>query len=255
VISLVLALKPDYNASVTKKLAFSPSDIIKLYKYQAAKYATFADTSFSWQYFEKPLLDQVLSSLRLKNVKILDAGCGNGRTIKYLLDKKIPEANILGVDISSEMLSIAEKHLPGIKFINSELAKFSSAQKFDLIICTHVLHYLDQKGFQKTLINFYKLLKPGGTLFFVVTHPVRTSYYNLADYFKRDWIIDHTPWGTASPLFLRPISDMVNETIKASFKIKLLEEPQLPVESKDLDPVNYLKYSNCPSRIAIVAIK
>ena len=90
---------------------------------------------------------------------------------------------------------------------------------------------------------------------FVITHPVRTTRHNLSEYFKRDWIIDHTPWGTTAPLFLRPVCDIVNETINAGFSIKLLEEPNVPPEAKKSDLVNYLKYSCCPSRVAVVAIK
>lgn len=240
---------------MTQKLKFNPADIEKLYKDQALEYSNFANESFSWNYLEKPLLDKFLSSISSKNPRVLDAGCGMGRTLRYLLDKKIPKENIVGVDISNEMLTIAKKDVPEVKTIKSDLAKFEMKDKFDVIICTHVLHYLDEVGFKKTLRNFYKLLKPQGILIFVITHPVRTTRHNLAEYFKRDWIVDHTPWGTTSPLFLRPVSDIVNETIKAGFTIRSLEEPNVPLSAKKSDLTNFLKYSCCPSRIAVVASK
>jgi len=240
---------------MTNKPNFKPSDIAKLYKDQAQVYTNFANDSFSWQYLEKPLLDELLRNLRTKNPKVLDADCGMGRTLKYLLDKKISGKNIMGVDISEDMLAIARKNVPQIKIIKADLTKLVLKNEFDLIISTHVLHYLGEIGFRKTLKNFYSMLKPNGTLFFVITHPVRTTRHNLAEYFKRSWIIDHTPWGTASPLFLRPLSDLVNETINASFSVKSLIEPDVPVEAKEKDLTNYLKYSCCPSRVAIVATK
>lgn len=240
---------------VGQKLRFKPSDIAKLYKDQAAQYSDFANGSFSWHYLEKPLIDSVLSLISNKNPKILDAGCGMGRTLKYLLDKKVSKENIIGVDISGEMLSIAKKNVPQIKTIKSDLTKLSMKDRFDLIICTHVLHYLDEVDFSKTLSNFYGLLQNGGILFFVITHPVRTTRHNLADYFKRDWIVDHTPWSTTSPLFLRPVADIVNETIKAGFTIKSLEEPSVPLQAQKVDLDNYLKYSCCPSRVAVIAQK
>jgi len=238
-----------------QKLKFKPSDIAELYKNQASEYSVFADSSFSWRYLEKPLIDKVLSLTPNKNLKILDAGCGMGRTLKYLLDKKFPKENIVGVDISDEMLNIAKKNVPQLKTIKADLTKLKMKDKFDLIICTHVLHYLGEADFRKTLNNFYSLLKKGGILFFVITHPVRTTRHNLADYFKRDWIVDHTPWGTTSPLYLRPVTDIVNETIKAGFMLKSLEEPDVPLEAKEKDLVNYLKYACCPSRIAVIAQK
>lgn len=238
-----------------KNLVFQPSDIALLYKDQAQKYSDFANESFSWSYLEKPLLDNLLSLLPFKNSKILDMGCGMGRTLKYLVDRKIPKENIIGVDICEDMLIIAQKNVPGVKIFKSDLTSFAAKDKFDLITCTHVLHYLGAKDFKKALKNFYTLLSPGGILFFVITHPVRTTRHNLSEYFKRGWIVDHTPWGTVSPLFLRPVSDIVNETINAGFLIKSLEEPNISTDAKKADLTNYLKYSCCPSRIAVIASK
>lgn len=240
---------------MTQKLSFKPADIEKLYKEQAKKYSNFAASSFSWVYLEKPLMDKVLSMSSVKNPKVLDAGCGMGRTLKYLLDKKIPKENILGVDISKDMLAIARKNVPGVKTIQFDLVSLKIKDKFDLVICTHVLHYLDEKDFAKALKNFYRLLKKKGLLFFVITHPVRTTRHNLSNYFKRDWIVDHTPWGTTSPLYLRPVTDIVNDTIEAGFVIKSVEEPNVPPKAKKADLNNYLKYACCPSRIAVIAEK
>lgn len=240
---------------MTEKLTFKPSDIAELYREQAQQYSKFANESFSWQYLEKPLLDNVVSSFDPKPTKVLDVGCGMGRTLRYLLDKGIAAENILGVDISEEMLAIAKENVPEVKTVKSDLTKLSLKDKFDLITCTHVLHYLGESDFREALSVFHELLNPGGTLFFVITHPVRTTRHNLAEYFKRDWIVDHTPWGTTSPLFLRPVSDIVNETISAGFTLKSLEEPSVPVEAKEHDLTNYLKYASCPSRVAVVATK
>ncbi len=240
---------------MVQKLKFKPSDIEKLYKEQAAEYSDFANSSFSWLFLEKPLIDKVVNLVSVKKPKFLDAGCGMGRTLKYLLDKKIPEEDIFGVDISDEMLSIAKKNVPQVKTLKSDLTKLKLNEKFDVIICTHVLHYLGEEDFKKTLRNFYKLLKKGGLLFFVITHPVRTTRHNLVEYFKRNWIEDQTPWGTTSPLFLRPVTDIVNETIKAGFTLKTLEEPDVPLVAKKADLANYLKYSCCPSRVAVIATK
>jgi ubiquinone/menaquinone biosynthesis C-methylase UbiE len=65
---------------VSQKLKFKPSDIEKLYKDQAVEYSDFANSSFSWLYLEKPLMDKVMSMVSVKNPKVLDAGCGMGRT-------------------------------------------------------------------------------------------------------------------------------------------------------------------------------
>ncbi len=241
--------------AMIRKLRFKPPDIEKLYKDQVLEYSNFAINSFSWRYLEMPLIDKVLSLVSTKNPKVIDAGCGTGRTLEYLLEKRISKENLIGVDISDEMLAITNKNVPQVKTIKADLTSFKIEGKFDIVICTHVFHYLDEKDLRKTLKIFYNLLKKNGILFLVITHPVRTTRHNLAEYFKRDWIIDHTPWGTASPLFLRPVADFVNETIKAGFAILSLEEPSVPLKAKKADLVNYLKYACCPSRVAVIARK
>lgn len=237
------------------KKRVKPSDIEKLYKEQAQEYSHFADSSFSWLYLEKPVLDKVLAPFTNKHPKILDAGCGSGRVLRYLLSRNINSNDIVGVDICEDMLAIARKNAPNVTTVRSDLVTISLKSHFDLILCTHVLHYLDSNDYKRALRNLYKLLNPDGTLLLVLTHPVRTTRHNLENYFLRDWIVDHTPWGTNSPLFLRPISDMVNEVIRTGFTVKSLEEPSVPAGAEKSDPHNYAKYSCCPSRIAVIAIK
>ncbi len=238
-----------------QKLDFKPSDINKLYKAQAVKYSQFAEDSYSWKFIEKPLIDKIILGINKCSTKILDAGCGSGRILKYLVDNGIPPNNLTGVDMNAEMVSIAMNHVSSVKIIQADLTKFAPKEHYDVIICTHVLHYLNNKDFKKTLSNFYKILHKKGKLFFVLTHPVRTTHNNLSDYFKNEWIIDHTPWGTTSPLFLRTVSKIVNDTIEAGFTITALEEPELPLNAKKADSINYEKYSSSPSRIAVLATK
>lgn len=240
---------------MTTKNKFTKSDVKKLYKYQAKKYAEYAPDSFSWRYLEKPLIDKLFSKYLKKTTKILDAGCGTGRLLSYLTKSKVQPKNIVGVDFSPQMLSIAKENNPTVKVVESDLSLFKSTDKFDLIICTHVMHYLDKVGYRKTLDNFYKLLATDGKLFIVLTHPFRTVRRDTSQYFKRDWIVDSTPWGTTSPLFLRPVSDIVNGIIESGFAIQSLEEASLPKSAQKVDPENYQKYSLCPSRIAILATK
>lgn len=155
-----------------ERLTFGPSDIKAIYNDQAISYLNFTQKDFGWDYLERPLLDKVLSLKSLpKNPRILDAGCGMGRTLRYLIDKGIPNANIVGIDISNEMLIMAQKNVPEVRTINADVLRFSTKERFDLIICVHVLHYLDSEGYQKALLNFYKLLNSGGILFFIITHP------------------------------------------------------------------------------------
>ncbi len=53
---------------------------------------------------------EVLSSLTLKgNERILDIGCGNGKTTAAIAER-IPQGSVLGVDASAEMVAFANEH-------------------------------------------------------------------------------------------------------------------------------------------------
>lgn len=230
--------------------------VANLYTEQKDKYAAFANESFSWKFIEKPLLEKELSKFFNSKSKILDAGCGVGRTLEFLLQKGCSPKNIIGVDINKDMLEVSKNKAPNVKHVKADIEKIKLPEdSFDLILSTHVFHYFDDQKLFKTLINLFKLLKPNGVLFFVITHPVRTARHDLSQYFDRRWIVDHTPWGTESPLCYRPVSDYINTTIRAGFTLDSFIEPDVIIEGKKFNNQDYEKYHACPSRIAIKAVK
>lgn len=224
-----------------------------IYKNQALKYDKFATKSFSWKYIEKPSLDRYLNKYLNSNSKILDAGCGSGRVIKYLISKGVKQRNIVGIDASTELLKIANNDFQNVKFINSNIvnSQFKS-NSFDIIISTMVMHYLNNKGLEKSLKSFYTWSKNNGIIFILVTHPVRLAANDLSQYFVRGWKLEKTPWGTMNPNYRRTASDYINAVIKAGFNIISIAEPEISgtTNKKSLD---FKKYSSWPSRLVIVA--
>lgn len=71
---------------------------------------------------------------------ILDLGCGTGYHLKSL-NNRFPNASIIGVDASKEMLAKAAKKtsgIPNITLYNSSLENYlTSNMNFDLIICSY----------------------------------------------------------------------------------------------------------------------
>ncbi len=230
--------------------------VANLYTEQKDKYAAFANESFSWKFIEKPLLEKELTKFFNPKAKILDAGCGIGRTLEFLLQMGCSPKNIVGVDINQDMLEVSKLKAPNVKHIKTDVEKINLPNNsFDLILSTHVFHYFDDKKLFNTLKNLHKLLGPSGVLFFVITHPVRTARRDLSKYFDRRWIMDHTPWRTQSPLYSRPVCDYINTTIKAGFTLESFLEPNVVIEGKKFNLKDYEKYHSCPSRIAIKAVK
>ncbi|MHA6247748.1 class I SAM-dependent methyltransferase [Pontibacter sp. CAU 1760] len=117
------------------------------------------------------LLDQILKGRIREGMAVLDAGCGDGRNSKYLMQAGI---EVYGADISAEsilrlqaMASAVAPHLPAANFITSDLDALSFAtDAFDVVICSAVLHFArDEAHFRAILSELWRVLKPGGMFF------------------------------------------------------------------------------------------
>jgi ubiquinone/menaquinone biosynthesis C-methylase UbiE len=98
---------------------------------------------------------------------VLDVGCGEGTsTIRLAKSCKA----ITGVDYSQTLINQAAQKKSGIDFkVNDvlELDKLFPEAKFDAVVSIRCLINLPEKEMQyKALENMFKVLKPGGLLFF-----------------------------------------------------------------------------------------
>jgi SAM-dependent methyltransferase len=73
--------------------------------------------------------------------KVLDVGCGNGRLLVFLKDKKI---KYLGVDTCQELLAEARKLNPEENFASSDILGLSQLSEinFQYVFCIAVMHHL-----------------------------------------------------------------------------------------------------------------
>lgn len=106
---------------------------------------------------------------------ILDLACGTCSMSAELAEKGY---NIVGIDSSQEMLTVAENKLcaKGIKhtLINAKMQDFTLTDSVDGCICCldSINHITDYNDVEKTFKNVYKSLKVGGVFVF----DVNTSY-------------------------------------------------------------------------------
>ncbi len=233
-------------------------NIAKVYDEQVHTYTQFTTSSFSWGVLERPAIEQNLSAICNQELKILDAGCGGGRVIKHLISLGALPINIIGVDISSGMLEIAKAELPPqVKLVKASLSEVELEPGYlDLVTSSMVLHYLDEEALEQTMRKFYQSLKPKGTLFYIVPHPMRYAIQYSATYLQKGWQEEITPWDTKIPFFHRPVSDFINQTSQAGFNIRRVIEPTIDDRFKELDPESYDRYTRYgPSRLVVVAEK
>lgn len=97
--------------------------------------------------------------------KVLDVGCGPGNISKYLLNKK-PNLEILGIDISQNMVDLANKNLPKAKFQVMDFRNLNKLKmKFQGIICGFGLPYLSLEEIDDFFQQCYDLLSEEGILY------------------------------------------------------------------------------------------
>jgi len=136
-------------------------------------------------------------------VKVLDVGCGGGYACEYLAQRK---AAVSGTDILAESLQEARDHAKennleiDYRLCTSEKLPFSD-QTMDVVICFDVLEHIPGKD--KTLGEIYRVLKPGGWLFFDTFN--KTFWSKLFIIWFGEIIFRFIPRGTHHwPLFIRP---------------------------------------------------
>lgn len=97
---------------------------------------------------------------------LLEIGCGTGNNMISLKEK----FEVSGLDISKEMLTLAKKKLPTLKFFIGDMSSFKISEKFDVIISIYdSINHLDELSKWKTCFkSVYEHLNTKGLFVFDV---------------------------------------------------------------------------------------
>ena len=108
---------------------------------------------------------KLISEFRfIGNESILDLGCGDGVLTQMIADR-VPNGNILGIDISEGMIRKAEELKQdnlGFQLLN--ISDIGFEDTFDIIISNATLHWV--LGHKKLIKNCHRALKKGGIIRF-----------------------------------------------------------------------------------------
>ncbi len=117
------------------------------------------------------LFDHLLRGNIVPGMRILDAGCGSGRNLIYLLREGYEifavDQNSAAVEQTRALAAALAPHLPpgNIRLEPLESTSFPDAF-FDVVHCSAVLHFSrDEAHFNAMLNDLWRVLKPGGILF------------------------------------------------------------------------------------------
>lgn len=115
--------------------------------------------------------DQLLRGNISPDMRILDAGCGSGRNLVYLLREGY---QVFGADENPKAIeavrSLAASLAPSMSpenFRHESIETMSFADAFaDVVLCNAVLHFArDDQHFCAMLEGIWRVLKPGGLFF------------------------------------------------------------------------------------------
>ena len=140
--------------------------------------------------------------LPLKDIKILDIGCGGG-----LLSEPLSRlgATVTGIDASDRNIKIAKMHLKksklDINYYCSSPESFEAKEKFDVVLNMEIVEHVDNVDF--FLLKSSELLKKDGLMFIATLNKTLKSY--VFAIIGAEYILKWLPIGTHDwNKFLKP---------------------------------------------------
>lgn len=180
-------------------------------------------THLSPQYRQR-LFEAVDSLGDVKGKSVIDVGCGDGESVKYLLDKG---AEVIGLEYSSEKVKYAvESDLPVIEFDIEDgqinlLSEVLNKVSADIVFCSHTLEHTRDALYATHKLK--RLVKPGGKLLIIVPHEEEFPTANPS----------HTQWMSNDRI--QKVKEVLEEhftTVKEERKHRLEDEVWLIAEGR-----------------------
>ena len=90
----------------------------------------------------KKRLDQIIQPGK----EVLDLGCGIGITTEHIVG--LGAKKVVGVDLSSKLISFAKKSVPQAKFIEKDITKIELNKTFDVITLVDVIEHIPEERYE-----------------------------------------------------------------------------------------------------------
>ncbi|SMC80265.1 class I SAM-dependent methyltransferase [Moheibacter sediminis] len=230
--------------------------ILSAYEEMAEKYNALIEHKPHNAYYDRPNTLELITNV--KGASILDAACGPGKYAELLLAQG---ANVTGFDMSPKMIQLARQrnNERGTFFVHDLSNPFDmlNNESFDTVLCALALHYVED--WTLTIKEFYRVLKPNGTLVISIEHPFfEFNYFKSTKYFEVE-AVKCTWSGFGKPIevnsFRRPLSGCLLPLAENGFYIDKLVEPKPTKEFEHLDPKHFKELNDFPAFMCIRAVR
>lgn len=243
------------------------------WNHTAEAYELFNNSPDSYSYnIEWKCIRTMLPELAQRSV--LDLGCGTG-IFTFLFEQFAP-SKILGIDLSEEMLRIAEskarENHSKVRFIPGDVTHAYDyvKEEFDFVFSSTTTHYIEDLNM--FFSHIHKCLKIGGTCILSVINPVYSAMYPIehGETFPTDeeWNVRYLdrrrrayiqPWieynddvaNELSRSYHYTFGDYMNAIIKAGLTVQEIEEPMPPEEWKENSFGRYDSFIETPTYMII----
>jgi SAM-dependent methyltransferase len=198
----------------------------------AADYVAHVEASPYTALYEAPGLRALVPPVAGR--RVLDAGCGAGRTTAWLVEQG---ADVVGIDVSPEQLRLARERLPSVSFLLADLAERLPFEDgaFDVVVSSLVMHYV--RDWPPVLRELRRI---ADMLVLSTHHPASDiELSETGDYFALELLRDRWDVGGRAHevrFWHRPLSRMFREIAEAGWRIDELSEPAPLPEMRERFP-------------------
>lgn len=183
--------------------------------------------AFQTEYTEKysaanTMRKVLLETEEIKGKKILDVGCGSGIDLAFLSEQG---ARVSGIDISPELVTLAQTQLPDSEILEGTLNSLPwEKEKFDIIWSKYAVQH--EKDITLGMSEMYRVLKKDGKIFLQVTHPMRTvGLLESNNYFNSGELINYPIIDGGNIVeYHHTFAEWINVIIRSGFKITFCQE-------------------------------
>jgi SAM-dependent methyltransferase len=174
------------------------------------------------------VFDQILRGNLEPGMKVLDAGCGYGRNLVYLLRMG---CEVFALDASAEgvghVRALAKELAPGLPDENFKVGVIE-AMPFaggiaDVVICNSVLHFArDEQQFLAMVKELWRVLKPGGMLFCRLGSRIGMEFPKVRENVYR--IGDGSEWFLVDEAALLNMTKQMNAILVDALKTTVVQD-------------------------------
>ena len=174
------------------------------------------------------LFDQLLRGNLTADMRVLDAGCGYGRNLLYLLREGFEvfalDADADGVEHVRQLSTALGRDLPAANFRTGLIERMDFPDGFaDAVLCNSVLHFArDRQNFQAMLAELWRVLRPGGLFFCRLGSRIGMDFERLGPDLYR--IGDGSEWFLVDEALLLRLSAEMNAVLVDPLKTTVVQD-------------------------------